>query len=434
MALKLPTGFKFCPSDQELLMNYLKPKIQGNLPWDHVIEEKDIYGPNANPWEIFDESSTQWITSGNEKTVYVFARLTKMADKESSGEGHEVHYVRKAGCGTWHVETGRKFVKDGDHTIGETRMLVFQINDVNGVGDGGNHYWKMHEFFLKGHEDYVVCRITLDMIKPAKVSTKDVSGRRRSTKSKADKKISSSCGTKDESGKAGLVESLSDSGKEVASVHDSGVVVNGNDVVGGGETSMNGFSYENQGCYEENSKMMIYQTLQEPMNALCWNGSDQWPILNDGMPRYVDAGGSSGVEGQGLEVPNDDQRQNNEEAAQPVIGMCGGFQNPGTVLSDGEVFTDLDDLLSDDFWSNIDNVLMMEPPMLNIDVSLGFEDLFDAGSWADKNLEEIGRVNNNVQEQQQQQPQQPERNMSCVVGKRESSEAQEEEPTKKPRI
>ncbi|KAL1808514.1 hypothetical protein ACET3Z_025504 [Daucus carota] len=128
----------------------------------------------------------------------------------------------------------------------------------------------------------------------------------------------------------------------------------------------------------------------------------------------------------------------NEEAAQPVIPTDEGSQNLGTVLSDfnggsqDELYFDLDDMFGAGFWSDIDNVLMMENLLPNSDVSLDFEDMVDAGSWSDKILEEPGQVNNNVQVQQQQW-QQPMQNVS-VLGKRELFEAQETGPTKRSRI
>ena len=69
------------------------------------------------------------------------------------------------------------------------------------------------------------------------------------------------------------------------------------------------------------------------------------------------------------------------------------------------------------FWSDIDNVLMMEPPLPNSDVSLDLEGFLDAaGSWSDKILEEPGQVHNNLQELQQPW-QQPTQNRSCMLGR-----------------
>ncbi|XP_074356523.1 NAC domain containing protein 50-like [Apium graveolens] len=173
-------GFKFDPSDKQLLNFYLKAKVLGEkLPID-CIKEKEIYGPRANPWEIFNDSSTQWITGKHEleKVVYIFASLTKIAaNKESSGIQGNEHNVRKAGCGMWHDETGRSPIMEGKNLIGHKRMLVFQINDINGLGDevclNKVGYWKMHEYFLHGFENYVLCRITFDGSKKTKVIKAD---------------------------------------------------------------------------------------------------------------------------------------------------------------------------------------------------------------------------------------------------------------------
>lgn len=69
-SIQVPAGFRFHPSDKELLNFYLKPKVYGNkIPCD-IIVEKQIYGPQANPWDVFDDSLTSWIIWGALKTVY----------------------------------------------------------------------------------------------------------------------------------------------------------------------------------------------------------------------------------------------------------------------------------------------------------------------------------------------------------------------------
>ncbi|KAK1389226.1 hypothetical protein POM88_017404 [Heracleum sosnowskyi] len=415
MAIWFLPGFKFDPTDKQLLECYLKPKICRNKLPNDCIKEMEIYGARANPWEIFNDDSTQWITGKREqeKVVYIFASLTKISDKESSGVMGNEHNIRKAGCGMWHDETGRKPIMEGRDLIGHKRMLVFQINDINGLGDGvclnKVGYWKMHEYFLPGFENYVVCRITFDGSKKAKV-IKAVSGTRgSSTKSKANKKI----------GKAVLVESshmFRDSGKVVAPSHDSRIF-DSNYTVEGGKDYSSGLSYENQKFHQEN--------LLASTSSVCRYGSDQGLILNKGLPQYDDGSNFRVVEqeGQGFAV-NDDQRLNYEVEAQPVLFTSGDFENQlGTGLSDFNIGPDDDiNLDLDDIWSDKDNVL---PD----DVSLNFENLFDS----EKEMEEfLGKIGNNVQEKQQQLTQ----NTSCMLGKRGSVEAQEDNsgPTKKPRI
>ena len=56
-------GVMFSPSDEVLLVCYLMPQLKGEkLPCNMVIE-KEIYGPHANPWHLFDASLTSWTDS-----------------------------------------------------------------------------------------------------------------------------------------------------------------------------------------------------------------------------------------------------------------------------------------------------------------------------------------------------------------------------------
>ncbi|KAK1380273.1 hypothetical protein POM88_027017 [Heracleum sosnowskyi] len=191
----LPPGFKFSPSDEVLLVYYLMPQIYRKKLPCNMVTEKEIYGPQANPWHLFNASSTSWTDSSkSEKTVYVFTRLTtKAASSCPATDKKTEHYVRIAGCGTWHDETGRKqiIVRNGENVIkGSKKLLVYKINDIGGLGDGINldevGYWKMHEYCLDGFEDYVLCAITWDTSKKAKVVVaKSLSRSRSSTKRKA---------------------------------------------------------------------------------------------------------------------------------------------------------------------------------------------------------------------------------------------------------
>ncbi|KAK1380521.1 hypothetical protein POM88_027265 [Heracleum sosnowskyi] len=188
-------GFKFSPSDEVLLVYYLMPQIYRKKLPCNLVTEKEIYGPHANPWHLFNASSTSWTDSSkSEKTVYIFTHLTtKAASSCPATDKKTEHYVRTAGCGTWHDETGRRqiIVRNGDNVIkGNKKLLVYKINDIGGLGDGINldevGYWKMHEYCLDGFEDYVLCAITWDTSKKAKVVVaKSLSRSRSSTKRKA---------------------------------------------------------------------------------------------------------------------------------------------------------------------------------------------------------------------------------------------------------
>ncbi|KAK1361004.1 hypothetical protein POM88_045478 [Heracleum sosnowskyi] len=118
--MNLPVSYnkrkQFAPSPEQLLQHYLKPKIsRDKLPCD-VIQEKEIYGSNANPWVVLDDLDN----------------------------------LRKAGCGTWCGKTCRMNIMDKTgEIIGKKKLMGFEINDVTGLGDGIDlnkvGYWKMYE-------------------------------------------------------------------------------------------------------------------------------------------------------------------------------------------------------------------------------------------------------------------------------------------------
>ncbi|KAK8663547.1 hypothetical protein V6N13_083363 [Hibiscus sabdariffa] len=85
--VRIPPGFRFVPTDYELIKYYLSNKLKGQpLPCDKHIHEREIYGEkNKEPWNIFGETSS--------KTFYVFIELRK--------KGEERTIDRIAGSGTW---------------------------------------------------------------------------------------------------------------------------------------------------------------------------------------------------------------------------------------------------------------------------------------------------------------------------------------------
>ncbi|KAK1369492.1 hypothetical protein POM88_035584 [Heracleum sosnowskyi] len=159
-----------------------------------------IYGPNCNPWDVLDDSSTPWIHSRKSnkiKTAYVFTRLDdKVVGSGSfivvgnnlslgSGVRRRKQYVKIGDCGSWNGLRGRMPIKDNNkNVLGIRRELNFRINDISGAlwnkldFNKLGHY-KLDEFALSGCDDYALCRITLDTSKTPKVVSlysDDVSG------------------------------------------------------------------------------------------------------------------------------------------------------------------------------------------------------------------------------------------------------------------
>ncbi|KAI8532002.1 hypothetical protein RHMOL_Rhmol11G0179300 [Rhododendron molle] len=175
--MSVPVGYKFRPTDQELVIDYLRKKSKGAeaLPCD-VVLERDIYGTgNKAPWQIFTKNDL-W----EECSVYVLTKLIK-------ARGSDKRIARTAGCGSWHGETGPEPIYDvqtDPEPIGYKRMLRFQITNESGAMDEsvGKGYWTMHEFSLRpdGNStsstrkqspkgEYVLCRIKRDGSRDTKI-------------------------------------------------------------------------------------------------------------------------------------------------------------------------------------------------------------------------------------------------------------------------
>ncbi|KAI8569132.1 hypothetical protein RHMOL_Rhmol02G0255100 [Rhododendron molle] len=178
--MTLPIGYRFRPTDLELVVDYLEKKYSEDkaLPCDVVID-REIYGDKApwqnftdeDPWEISktkDKKKDVWKTEG---TIYVFTTLTNASQNR---------IARKAGCGSWHGETAREEVKnDKDCAIGYKTTLYFEIAADEPIAMDGpveKGHWIMQEYSLRdGDTDkskgkYVLCRIKRFDSKYTKVS------------------------------------------------------------------------------------------------------------------------------------------------------------------------------------------------------------------------------------------------------------------------
>ncbi|KAL5732445.1 hypothetical protein ACOSQ2_032137 [Xanthoceras sorbifolium] len=158
MQVDFPPGFRFSPTDEELVKDYLLRMVRGlELPWNGI-QFCELYG-DKSPWEIFHQGIEEEEEEEEEdhKYFYAFTRLKKASLKRVS---------RVAGCGTWHGDKlsakiyGDKKNKKG--LIGLKKNFSFKLKK----GSKKSH-WIMHEFSLAGESligihqcrDYVLCRI-----------------------------------------------------------------------------------------------------------------------------------------------------------------------------------------------------------------------------------------------------------------------------------
>ncbi|KAK1378773.1 hypothetical protein POM88_025517 [Heracleum sosnowskyi] len=169
-------GWYFTPTDDDLIEEFLKPKVFGQTPIFDFIKEKQVYGGlSCNPWQIFDpnEEAESWFVppfKKSEKVMYVFTNLSKIAKSSSEETRSRVNMCKTAGRGTWVGETGKEKIMDCDgNVIGETRLLVFKNNEIDSAaGEAQFRYYKMHEYCLSGiygTSTLVLCKITYDSTK-----------------------------------------------------------------------------------------------------------------------------------------------------------------------------------------------------------------------------------------------------------------------------
>ncbi|GMI80152.1 hypothetical protein HRI_001684500 [Hibiscus trionum] len=141
----IPVGFRFNPTEVQLIECYLTKKVKGEpLPCD-VICDCEIYGgEDKDPWNIFGETSS--------KTFCIFSKLKK------KGKGRRID--RTAGCSTWKGQRTDDVKDSKNNLIGFKKLFVFKVKGSKS-NNGGKGHWLMHEFSLRhdDHSDYVLCAI-----------------------------------------------------------------------------------------------------------------------------------------------------------------------------------------------------------------------------------------------------------------------------------
>ncbi|KAK4366409.1 hypothetical protein RND71_014289 [Anisodus tanguticus] len=139
-------GFRFCPTDEELISHYLKKKVEGSDKCVEVIAEVEIW--KHEPWDLPAKSIVQ---SDNE-WFFFSPRGRKYPNGSQSKRATESGY--------WKATGKERNVKSGSNMIGTKRTLVFHIGRAP---KGQRTQWIMHEYCMTGNSYYqdsmVVCRL-----------------------------------------------------------------------------------------------------------------------------------------------------------------------------------------------------------------------------------------------------------------------------------
>ncbi|KAI9156777.1 hypothetical protein LWI28_012061 [Acer negundo] len=162
MQVDAPLGFRFRPSDEELVKDYLLKKVRGQQLPCNGIQFCDLYG-DKSPWEIFLHGTDHELLEKDHR-FYVFTTLKKAGLQRVS---------RVAGCGTWHGD--KKTVKIYADKKNKKGLIGYKKNFTFKLKTGSKKsQWIMHEFSLAGESlmgihhnscDFVLCRLKKNGVK-----------------------------------------------------------------------------------------------------------------------------------------------------------------------------------------------------------------------------------------------------------------------------
>ncbi|KAK8622756.1 hypothetical protein V6N13_117658 [Hibiscus sabdariffa] len=148
--LSLPPGFRFYPTDEELLVQYLFRKVAGHHFSLQIIAEIDLY--KFDPWVLPSKALF------GEKEWYFFSPRDRKYPNGSRPN-------RVAGSGYWKATGTDKIITSEGRKVGIKKALVFYVGKAP---KGTKTNWIMHEYRLIGTsrkngstklDDWVLCRI-----------------------------------------------------------------------------------------------------------------------------------------------------------------------------------------------------------------------------------------------------------------------------------
>ncbi|KAI8006207.1 NAC domain-containing protein JA2L [Camellia lanceoleosa] len=148
--LSLPPGFRFYPTDEELLVQYLCRKVAGYHFSLQIIAEIDLY--KFDPWVLPSKAIF------GEKEWYFFSPRDRKYPNGSRPN-------RVAGSGYWKATGTDKIITNEGRRVGIKKALVFYVGKAP---KGTKTNWIMHEYRLSEPpkkngsaklDDWVLCRI-----------------------------------------------------------------------------------------------------------------------------------------------------------------------------------------------------------------------------------------------------------------------------------
>lgn len=150
--MELPPGFRFHPTDEELITHYLSQKVLDNYFCARAIGEVDLN--KCEPWDL------PWRAKMGEKEWYFFCVIDR---KYPTG----LRTNRATDAGYWKATGKDKEIYRAKTLVGMKKTLVFYKGRAP---KGEKTNWVMHEYRLEGKNpvynppktaknDWVICRI-----------------------------------------------------------------------------------------------------------------------------------------------------------------------------------------------------------------------------------------------------------------------------------
>ncbi|KAL4655009.1 hypothetical protein ACB092_01G421000 [Castanea dentata] len=143
----LPLGFRFSPTDEELINHYLRLKNEGHDSGVQVIAEVDFY--EFNPWELPDlsaikSSDEEWFFFCKLEIAFHLNRATKSGYWKATGRERHI--------------TSRKWGPSNSSLIGIKKTLVYHTgHDPKGKRSN----WVVHEYhdIATRQDGFILCRL-----------------------------------------------------------------------------------------------------------------------------------------------------------------------------------------------------------------------------------------------------------------------------------
>ncbi|KAI9090420.1 hypothetical protein K1719_028755 [Acacia pycnantha] len=154
MLRRLPLGYRFCPTDQQLIAYYLRHKLMARVPSIYnTIPEFDVC--QYEPWELAAKAASAFPEMEQyDSECYFFHSCD-----------YRTRFKRKTPHGFWKVTGKDKLIKDRNskNVIGKKRFLVYHKKKRKGAPHAIATNWVIHEYhddtFPQKQRTFVVCRL-----------------------------------------------------------------------------------------------------------------------------------------------------------------------------------------------------------------------------------------------------------------------------------